>query len=434
MEQSNDVLEKIKPILSKLYGTDKDVQKLQQERYARILNKYCSIFSEGEVDFFSTPGRTEISGNHTDHNQGNVLAASINLDTIAVASTNDEMKVVFHSEQFSEVFEVSLENLNPTKKEEGTTEALIRGIAARFKELGYNIGGFNAYSTSNVLIGSGLSSSASVEVLIGTIFNSFYNNEEVSTIEIAQIAQYSENVFFGKPCGLMDQLACSIGGIISIDFKNSTKPEVREVNFDFNEQGYDLIIVNSGDNHADLTDEYAAVPGEMKSVAKFLGGNFLRDISKEELIKNINSVRKKLGDRAVLRAIHFFDEQERVKSQVDALLDNRFADFLELVNQSGNSSQRWLQNIFSVKDVSSQGLTLALVLTESFIKSEAKQDKCATRVHGGGFAGTIQTFIKKELTQEYKELMESVFGINSVQVLTIRSYGSINLSRLIDQA
>ncbi len=434
MEQINEILEKAKPILSELYGTNNEVQQFQQERYTRILNKFKNTFSDGDVHLFSTPGRTEISGNHTDHNHGSVLAASIDLDTIAVASINDEMKVLFCSEQFSETFEVSLENLRPIKEEEGTTEALIRGIVARFKELGYKIGGFNAYSTSNVLIGSGLSSSASVEVLIGTIFNSLYNDGKISPTEIAQIAQYSENVFFGKPCGLMDQLACSLGGIISIDFKETNTPEIKKLNFDFNEQGYDLVIVNSGENHADLTDEYAAVPGEMKSVAKFLGGNVLRDISKEKLIENINAVRKKLGDRAVLRTIHFFDEQERVENQVYALMDNRFADFLELVNQSGNSSQRWLQNVFSVKDVSSQGLTLALALTKLFIKDEAGEIKCATRVHGGGFAGTIETFIKKELTENYKELMESVYGKGSVQVLTIRDYGSINISKLINRS
>ena len=430
MKQINEILEKAKPILSELYGADNKAQQFQQERYTRILNKFNNTFSDGEVHLFSTPGRTEISGNHTDHNHGSVLAASINLDTIAVSSKNEEMKVLFCSEQFSKTFEISLENLNPIKEEEGTTEALIRGIAARFKELGYNIGGFNAYSTSNVLIGSGLSSSASVEVLIGTIFNSLFNDGKISQKEIAQIAQYAENVFFGKPCGLMDQLACSIGGIISIDFKDIDVTKIKRINFDFSEYGYDLIIVNSGENHTDLTDDYAAVPAEMKSVANLLGKKALRDVSRETLLKNINDVRNKVGDRAVLRAIHFFEEHERVNNQVSALLDKRFNDFLDLVNQSGNSSLRWLQNIFSVNNVKSQGLTLALALTEMFIK-EQTDCKCASRVHGGGFAGTIQVFMKKELTKNYKELMESVYGKGAVQILTIREFGSIDITKIL---
>ncbi len=432
MLQTNEVLEKAKPILYQLYGTNEKVQQFQKERYERVLNKFKNTFSNEDVHLFSTPGRTEISGNHTDHNQGSVLAASIDLDTIAAVSKNDNFEVMLSSEQFSSSFKVSLNNLNPQKEEEGTTEALIRGIAARFKELGYNIGGFYAYSTSNVLVGSGLSSSASVEVLIGTIFNSLYNQGKISPIEIAKIAQYSENIFFGKPCGLMDQLACSMGGIISIDFSDSNSPEIKKINFDFSKQGYDLVIVNSGENHADLTDDYAAVPEEMKSVASLLGGTVLRDISKEKLIANVSLARKALGDRAVLRAIHFFDEQERVENQVFALLDDRFDEFLNLVNQSGNSSQSWLQNIFSVKDVKSQGLNLALALTKSFFKEQNQTDKSAARVHGGGFAGTIQIFIKKELTKKYKELMEAIYGTGSVQVLTIRDYGSIDITQLIN--
>ena len=350
------------------------------------------------------------------------------MDTNAVASENNDSIIIIYSEGFNEPFEVSLDVLDPVKEEEGSTSALIRGIASRFKELGFTIGGFNAYITSNVLVGSGLSSSASIEVLIGTILNSIYNRNSVSPEMIAIIGQYAENNFFGKPCGLMDQIACSVGGVIAIDFKDPQNPKITKIDFDLSKEGYDLIIVNTGDDHADLTEDYAAIPSEMNSVAKLLGGNVCRDISKDELYKNINDIRKTLGDRAVLRAMHFLDEQVRVEKQIVALKENKFNEFLELVKQSGNSSFKLLQNIFSVNNPSIQGLSLALAITESFLQEKAIYGDNATRVHGGGFAGTIQVFLKKEFSDEYKNLLESVFGDGSVKVLTIRSYGSFDFS------
>jgi len=424
----NSDFEKIIPGLKKLYGDNAEDFNYQLNRYTQLQKKFVEKFNESELDYFSTPGRTEIGGNHTDHNAGIVLAGSVNLDTIAAAARNDENVITIYSEGFSNSFTVDIEDLNQNKLEEGTTIALIRGIVSRFKQLNYKVGGFNAFISSNVLIGSGLSSSASIEVLIGTILNVYFNDGKISAEEIAIIGQYAENEYFGKPCGLMDQMACSVGGIISIDFKELQNPIVTKVNFDFNTQDYSLLIVDTGGSHADLTEDYASIPTEMKSVAKCLGEKVAREITFKTIFENVKILRQQVGDRAILRVLHFFTENKRVLDQVNALGKNEFEHFLHLINNSGNSSNKWLQNSYSIKNPRDQGVNLALAISENYI-SEKEQGAC--RVHGGGFAGTIQVFLPNEFIDEYKKIIQSAIEDSSVLVLKIRSYGSLHLDSII---
>lgn len=408
-------------VIKKFYGDCEHTQQKQEKRYAKLHDTFASRFGKQQVYLFSSPGRTEIGGNHTDHNHGRVLAASVNLDSIAVASRNSENTVVLYSEGFDTSFVIDLSQLNVVQEEQETTYALIRGIAARLKQSGYTIGGFNACMTSEVLPGSGLSSSASVEVLIGSIFNALYNENKISPEELAQIGQYAENEYFGKPCGLMDQMACAVGGIVTIDFANPQHPLVEKINFDFNAQKYRLLVVDTGGNHADLTDDYAAVPQEMKSIASALGADVCREIDYNQLVKQIGSLRNRVGDRAILRAIHFLGDNDRVLNQVAALKNDDFPKFLSLVNASGNSSFKWLQNIYTVKNVREQGVSLALAITENFI---GKIGEGACRVHGGGFAGTIQVFLPQRKVPEFTALIETVFGEGKVMDLTIRPFGT----------
>jgi len=305
---------------------------------------------------------------------------------------------------------------------------LIRGITAGFKNNGHKIGGFNACISGDVLIGSGLSSSASVEILIGTIFNHLYNNSKISIEEIAIIGQYAENNYFGKPCGLMDQLACAIGGIIEIDFNQPNKPIINKIEFDFLSTGYRLIVVDTEANHADLTGDYAAIPEDMKQVAKYFNKEFCSEISLGELIQNIKSLRANVTDRAILRAIHFLEENKRVVMQISALNENDFREFLRLVNESGNSSFKYLQNIYSSKNFEVQNLSLALAMTDIFIKEKGEG---ACRVHGGGFAGTIQVFIPEHLVEEYESYMSNIFNEKSVNVLSIRTIGATCINKTL---
>jgi len=415
-------------LFNQLYSHETSIIQKQIERYTVLINTFQSHFSNDDIHLFSTPGRTEIGGNHTDHNAGRILAAAINLDSVAVASKMDDQKVTLYSEGFDKPFIVQLNDLNPQDNEKESTQSLIRGIAARFQALGFKIGGFSACITSDVLVGSGLSSSASVEVLIGTIFNAFYNQNKISPKELAMIGQYAENVFFGKPCGLMDQTTCAVGGIVTIDFRDAEHPEVQKVAFDFNAQNTSILVVDTGGNHADLTEDYAAVPNEMKSVAKKLGGQVVRDICADDLIAATPKIRAEVGDRAILRALHFLGDNQRVVDQVEALQQNNFDRFLQLVNDSGNSSFKWLQNVYTTKNVFEQGVSLALALTENYIR---KAGKGACRVHGGGFAGTIQVFLHNDFVQDYIQLMESVFGKGSVQVLTVRPVGTLHINLVI---
>ncbi len=418
---------RLKESISILYGNDELLIVKQFKRYKKLLDMFSAKFNSDDIHYFSTPGRTELGGNHTDHNNGLVLAGSINLDSIAVVSKSMDNKIKLFSEGYDLPFLVDLNYLEPNPAENGTTNALIRGVAARLKQLGYSIEGFKAFISSDVLPGSGLSSSASFEVLIGSIFNAMFNDNSIAPEILAQVGQFAENNYLGKPCGLMDQMACAVGGIISIDFKDPAKPVFNKVNFNFDKQNYKLLVLDTGGSHADLTDDYSAIPAEMKSVAELFGVSVLREINIESFVEKIPYVRKQLGDRAILRALHFLQENDRVVEEVKALESGDFSEFLKLVKASGNSSFKWLQNIFTTKNIKEQGVSLALALSEKYIE-EIGQGAC--RVHGGGFAGTIQIFLPDNKVEEYKNKMEKIFGKNSVQVLNIRQIGSVYLNGL----
>lgn len=409
--------------LTYLYGASQ--LEMQKERYISAVENFDATFGdgEGELKLFSAPGRTEIGGNHTDHNHGRVLAGSVDLDIIAVVRPA-EGRVRVLSEGYP-MENVELDSLEPCAEEKNTSRALIRGTAARFAQLGHQVGGFDAYLTSNVLKGSGLSSSAAYEVVFGVILNSLYNGETVDAVEVAQIAQYAENVYFGKPCGLLDQMASSVGSIITVDFADPANPVMEKVNLDLAREGYALCIQDVGGNHADLTDEYAAVPGEMKAVAASLGVSVLRETTMEKLLENIPALREAHGDRAVLRAIHFFEEDARVPRQVEALRSGDFEAFKKLIIASGNSSFEYLQNVYAACNVKEQGMSLALALAQRML------DGCgAWRVHGGGFGGTTQNFVPLSKLDEFKTTMEKVFGAGSCHVLSIRPVGGVCVDTL----
>lgn len=411
--------------LTALYTGPEAVAK-QKKRYTRLATGFRQQFGIPPEAFFSTPGRTEIGGNHTDHNHGRVLAASIDLDSIAAAAPADDMRVTLYSEGYDAPFSADLNDLSIRDEEKGTTTALVRGIAAGMKQAGYRIGGWKASMTSDVPVGSGLSSSASVEVLIATIFHVFYNGEHIDPITLARISQYAENVYFGKPCGLMDQTACAVGGIITIDFARPDAPEVERVDYDFKAGGYRLLVVDTGGNHADLTDDYASIPSEMRAVAGVFGKEVLRGITREQVLDNVSAIRRVCGDRALLRALHFIADNERVLKQVAALKKGEISRFLDLVSESGDSSYKMLQNIYSTHNVQEQGLSLALSLSQSFIRDIGTG---ACRVHGGGFAGTIQVFLPEAACSDYHTLMEPLFGHGRVLELSIRNEGACMLAR-----
>lgn len=403
----------------KLYPNKSDCAK----RYCYVVDKFVEKYGDSEdLHLFSAPGRTEVGGNHTDHQHGCVLAAGVDLDVIAVARKNDSGIIRIQSEGFKEDI-VDLKILTPQTEEIDHAPALVRGVAARFHDLGYEIGGFDAYTTSNVLKGSGLSSSAAFEILVCTILNSLYNNEKMDSVEKAIVSQYAENNFFNKPCGLMDQMACSYGGFVGIDFNDPADPVIEKVDFDFTAVNHSLCIVDTGGCHADLTPDYAAVPAEMKSVAKFFGKAVLRDVDENEFYSRIDEVRKKTNDRAVLRAIHFFNDNRRAVELKNALKANDFEQFKAVIKESGRSSLQCLQNVFSPSDPFEQGLTLALTLTEKILDG-----KGAFRVHGGGFAGTIQAFVPNEILDTYKTEIEKVFGEGKCYVLSVRPVGGVEIT------
>lgn len=394
---------------------------MQRKRYVHALERYTELFGDGEVEIYSAPGRTEIGGNHTDHQHGMVLAASIDLDTIAVVGACEGNVIELISEGYDPI-RVDLDETEPDEREYGTTAALIKGVAAGLKARGYRAGAFRAYMTSNVLNGAGLSSSAAFETAIGTILSGMYNEGKVSPVEIAIIGQYAENVYFGKPCGLMDQMACSVGGIVHIDFENPAEPKVNKVNFDLAKEHYSLCIVDTKGSHADLTDDYAKIPQEMKAVAGFFGKEVLREVSEQEFYDNIPAIREKTGDRGVLRAMHFFAENSRVQQEVDALLNGEFELFLQLVKASGNSSYKYLQNIYSNHQEQNQPVSIGLAVSE-----DALGENGVCRVHGGGFAGTTQAFVKDSAVADYKRAMEHIFGEGACHVLRIRQYGGVKV-------
>lgn len=392
-----------------------------KERYLSACEKFEELYeNSGDIRIFSAPGRTEIGGNHTDHQHGSVLAGSVNLDVIAIVSLNDQDIIRIKSEGFP-MDEVTVGEFEKNENEIGKAISLIRGVCNRFDALGCEIKGFNAYTTSNVMKGSGLSSSAAFEVLIGNIINRMFGGNE-SAIEIAKIGQAAEREFFGKPCGLLDQMASSLGGFTYADFKDPSNPLTETVDLDIAEFGYTLCVVDTGGNHANLTEDYADITVECKSVSNALGVEFLRDADIDKFYGSIASLRKSCGDRAVLRAFHFLNEHQRVLDQRDALKSKNFEAFLELVNASGQSSFDYLQNLYSTSAVDSQGLSLGIALTKRFLNG-----KGACRVHGGGFAGTIQCYIPSDMMNDYKNMIEKVFGEGSCAVLSVRPVGGYEL-------
>ena len=395
----------------------------QAQRYLNAIDEFQKIYGDGEITLYSVAGRSEISGNHTDHNHGCVVAASIDLDIIAVARKRDDGVICVKSEGFPADTVDTAIYTSAIESKFGTSESIIAGMCAGFKKNGHAIGGFDAYTTSNVLKGSGLSSSAAFEDMIGNILSHMYNDGGVDNVEIAKLAQYAENVFFGKPCGLMDQVACAVGGIVAIDFEDPTSPIINKLDFDLSAHGYNLCIVNTGGNHADLTDDYASVPAEMKSVAAYFGKKVLRQVEMNELVAAIPVLREKVGDRAILRALHFINENARVKSQTAALKAGDLDGFLSGVIASGRSSFCYLQNVYTSKNLSEQGLSLALCLAEGYLSDK----RAAWRVHGGGFAGTIQSFVPAEAVEGYRALMDSVFGEGKCIVLRVRPVGAVKV-------
>lgn len=400
----------------------------QRTRFLHAVDAFDALYGgddkSEDICLFSVPGRSELSGNHTDHQHGRVLAGAINRDIIAVAKKTSNQTIRLKSEGYDEDT-VSLSSpITPENFKKYSSLSLIAGTVDAFLRRGYKVGGFDAYTTTEVLKGSGISSSAAFEVMIGNILNYLYNDGTISNEELAKIAQEAENRFFGKPCGLMDQMACAIGGFVFIDFENPAAPVIEPINFSLSDAGYLLCIVNTGGNHADLTEDYASVTYEMKAVADFFGKGVLRGLTENDLLKNIPALREKVGDRALLRAIHFVRENERVEKQAAALRDGKTDTFLSFVLDSGNSSFRYLQNVYTTKNVTEQGLSLALAITEGALGNKG----CAWRVHGGGFAGTIQAFVLKEYADDYRALMDSVFGAGATMILRIRPVGAVQIN------
>ena len=400
---------------------DDSLTDINKDRYISTIQRFVSLYQDGDLMLFSAPGRSEVMGNHTDHQHGEVLAAGINLDAIAVVKKRDDNLIKIVSGDYPEMcLDASKEN-DDIKK--GTSLSLIAGICKGLKDRGYKTGGLEAVVTSNVIIGAGLSSSAAFETLIGTILSHLYNDGKVNDVEIAIIGQYAENVFFGKPCGLMDQMACSVGSLVYIDFADEKNPIIEKVMYDLSDNGYTLCITDTKGSHADLTDEYAAIPKEMKEIASYYKKDYLLGVTMDDILSDMSELRNRFSDRAVLRAMHFIEENRRVKKGVEALKENDIEKFLSLVKESGRSSYEYLQNVYSNKDVSSQNISIALAVSD-YILDDKKE---AFRVHGGGFAGTIQAFVLNENVEKYKKTMDSVFGPDSCHALKIRKYGGMRV-------
>ena len=408
--------------LAYIYSNGKNNIKKYADRYIEVMDGFEELFGKPEkMALFSAPGRTEIGGNHTDHQHGCVLAASVNLDVIAAVALNGTDKIRIKSKGY-DMDTVDLNDLEINDAQYDKAISLIKGVTKKFVEMGYDVKGFDAYTISNVLKGSGLSSSAAFEVLIGTILNGLFANNEVSAVDIAKISQYAENVYFGKPSGLMDQMASSVGAVVSIDFGND-EPIIKKVDFDLTGKGYALCIIDSGADHADLTYEYAAVPAEMKAVAEYFGKSCLREVDKSEFIKNIKNIREKLNnDRAVLRAYHYFNDSDRAAAEAEAIKNDDFDEFFRLVKESGRSSFMYLQNIYSNGNPKAQAMSVALAMCDELLG-----DKGAYRVHGGGFAGTVQAFVPLKMLDSFKDRIETVLGDEMCHVLSIRPVGGYEL-------
>ncbi len=396
-----------------------DILYLNPAQKAGLDQGFRETFGAAPERYFSAPGRTEIGGNHTDHQRGHVLAAAVNLDTLAAVRENGTQQIRILSQGYP-MCVVELSRLEPVAEEVNSTPALIRGVAARFHQLGCRVGGFDAYCTSTVLPGSGLSSSAAFEVLIGTIINHLFFDARVSQPEIAQIGQYAENVFFGKPCGLMDQMASAVGNLVTIDFFQKDAPAIHPVNFDFSACGHALCIIDTRASHADLTDEYAAIPQEIRKVAAYFGKEVLTEIPEADFYAAIPALRAQCGDRAVMRCIHFYQDDARVPQQVAALESGDFARFLELVKQSGRSSWMYLQNVIPAGYKEHQDVAISLALCQHYL-----QGRGAYRVHGGGFAGTVQAFVPFDLLESFRAGIDAALGQGACHVLSIRPQGGV---------
>lgn len=417
--------EQAKKLMAQLYGAGQAEE--NAGRYRHVIEKFKETYGDGDVKLFSSPGRTEISGNHTDHNHGKVLAGSINLDCVGAAAKNDSSRVNIVSETFNQKFTIDLNQLQPSDKKAGTID-LLKGLLKGFEESGYEIGGFDAYITSNVISSAGVSSSASFEMLICSMINTFFNDGRMDTVAYAHIGKYAENVYWDKASGLLDQMACAVGGLITIDFLEPSVPVVEKIDFDFAARDHSLIIVQTGKGHADLSADYSSVPNEMKKVAEFFGKEVCAEITEQQVIDNLAQVRAFAGDRSVMRALHFFEENKRVEAEVAALKEGRFEDFLDNITASGNSSWKWLQNCYTNSSYQEQGISVALALTELFI---AEKQRGACRIHGGGFAGVIMAVLPNDLVDEYVAYIEKALGAGSAYRMSIRPYGAICVNDLL---
>ena len=400
---------------------NKQVLPMSLERKAQLDSAFLNIFGSNPERYFSAPGRSEISGNHTDHQRGRVLAAAVNLDTQAAVRCNGTDNIRIQSQGYPLV-EVDIKETEPVAEEINTTAALVRGVAARFGQLGCKVQGFDAYVESTVLPGSGLSSSAAFEVLVGTIINHMFFDAQVSQPEVAQIGQYAENVFFGKPCGLMDQTASAVGGLVTIDFADKENPVIRPVNFDFSSTGYALCIIDSQADHADLTDEYAAITRELKGICAYFGKEVLTQVDEEAFYNALPQLRQQCGDRAVMRALHVFNENNRVPRQVACLEQGDFDTFLQMETESGRSSWMYLQNVIPTGNTGAQAVAVALALCEHYL-----QGRGAYRVHGGGFAGTVQAFVPEDMLEQFRAQIDTALGEVACHVLSIRPQGGVRM-------
>ena len=419
-----ELKEKLKYIdIEYIYACKSEERQQYIDRFEKVIDGFCENFGEAEdLRIFSAPGRTEIGGNHTDHQHGAVIAGGLNLDVVGIARPNGTNEIRVQSEGYPMSI-VNLSELKPNEKEYGSSEALIRGVAAKFAEMGYEVSGFDAYATSNVLKGSGMSSSAAYEVFLGNIINNLFANGEVNAVEIAKIGQFAENVYFGKPCGLLDQMASSVSGMVAMDFCDVEKPFVEKIDFDFAKTEHALCIIDTGADHSDLTDEYAAITVEMRKVANFFGKDFLNDVTKEEFMAKIKDIREAINDdRAVLRAYHYFNETERAKEEANALKAGDFDKFLSIVKKSGLSSYMYLQNVYASSMPNAQAVSLSLALCDEILG-----ERGAYRVHGGGFAGTIQAFVPFDILDEFKTKIEAVLGEGMCHILSIRPVGGCEI-------
>lgn len=409
-------------IFTRLYGNNEEILAIQKERYIKAVKSFEALYPESEdISIFSAPGRTEVCGNHTDHQHGCVLAAAVDLDAVAIVSFHHDHVIRIQSVGYEQEF-IELDDLGIQPEEKGTSRALVRGIVSQFHDMGIQVDGFNAYITSDVLSGSGLSSSAAFEVLIGNIIDRHYNGGQAGAVKIAKMGQYAENKYFGKESGLMDQMVSSVGGFVYIDFGDTTNPVIEKHECSFEDGGLRLIITDTKGSHADLTDDYVSIPSEMKLIAAQFGKMVLRDVEEEQFYQSLPRLRSVCPDRAILRAAHFFSDNARVRKETEALDANDFPAFLHLVRESGRSSAELLQNLYSTKKPIEQGIPLALMVSGRLLG-----DHGAFRVHGGGFAGTIQAFVPEELTGQYQMTMEALFGEGCCYVLNIRSEGGVQV-------